>query len=202
MQSYSEHRLIGTKFMSVEEKLQNNGSFDYFTKLNYDLMYQLLYQAEVIWHTQRLTSSNFLSSSHRGPSARAAVRHEKPSCTRQIPCLRYRQVHKHTQRERDRGFGLILTRFWLHGELALRSVHVQRARRVHLCPRHSSHLHAQVFRMRQTEQHHSHSHRRPGCANGRNGKCTKVQYKCVFVGRDSCCTMTIPPLNKSTVLVT
>jgi len=48
MQSYSEHRLIGTKFMSVEEKLQNNGSFDYFTKLNYDLMYQLLYQAEVI----------------------------------------------------------------------------------------------------------------------------------------------------------
>jgi len=164
MQSYSEHRLIGTKFMSVEEKLQNNGSFDYFTKLNYDLMYQLLYQAEVIWHTQRLTSSNFLSSSHRGPSARAAVRHEKPSCTRQIPCLRYRQVH--------------------------------------LCPRHSSHLHAQVFRMRQTEQHHSHSHRRPGCANGRNGKCTKVQYKCVFVGRDSCCTMTIPPLNKSTVLVT
>lgn len=72
---------------------------------------------------------------------------------------------------------------WPHGELAGRSVEVQRAGGVHLSTRRASHLHAQVFRMRQTEQHHPHSHRRPGRGDGGNGKCTKLNYKCFSIGR-------------------
>ncbi len=66
------------------------------------------------------------------------------------------------------GFGLV----WPHGE---------RASLVHLSVCRAAHLHAQVFTMRQTEQHHPHSHRRPGCGDGGNGKWTKLDFKCVFL---------------------
>lgn len=48
--------------------------------------------------------------------------------------------------------------------------HGVRACLVHLSVCRAAHLHAQVFTMRQTEQHHPHSHRRPGCGDGGNGK--------------------------------
>ncbi len=62
--------------------------------------------------------------------------------------------------------------FWPHGE---------RACLVHLSVCRAPHLHAQVFTMRQTEQHHPHSHRRPGCGDGGNGKWTKLDFKCFFL---------------------
>lgn len=64
-----KHRLTGTKFVSWKKNSKWANHF-LITLLNWTMtvcMYQLLYQAEVIWHTARLTSSKFLSSSHRAP---------------------------------------------------------------------------------------------------------------------------------------
>lgn len=114
--------------------------------------HQLLDQVAVIWPTECLTSSNFLSSSHR-----------ECCCSPLITLVCFTPV---LQADRLRVWsGLVW--FGPHGE---RACLVCRA----------PHLHAQVFTMRQTEQHHPHSHRRPGCGDGGNGKWTKFDFKCFF----------------------
>lgn len=164
MQSYSKHRLTGTNIVKVKEKKNSELFSNCISSMNCDCecisCYIRLKSYDTHWVSHFLKLSQLI-----------------PPCVLQFASRNSRLLDIVSPGRRIAGLGL----FWTHGELADRSVEVQRSCRVHLSPRHSSHLHAQVFRMRQTEQHHSHSHRRPGCGNGGNGKCRKVYYKCVFL---------------------